>query len=420
MDGESQHTLANGGRLERWQDRPGFTYLAALTENYSHLGVRHRRAVLFLKPHYWLIYDRLVPVEHHGKIHDYRWQGHFQPMTLTVDPASKTVATSAVDGKRLYVIPARPESLGLEEGKGLIADGVHTMEKAVEGPYVRYIVKSDKPASFTVLLCPTTKNAPAPILSSLEVRPGKAGVGAENATGLHVRRANQEDILAIADSPGLRDYGPLTTDGEAAYVRTEQGKLVEVGLVGGQRLVYRGTTLLEVGPQVESANVHYAQDTITADVRGHGKIAVATTTEKALVLNGKVVSPTKHGPAGKGRWEVEMRHPGRLELVAPALSTDATAVYKALVGFRPGPALPPWNPVVVSWKTSVPSDATVKYAPEGSEAWIQNTKPDAITEHRLVLNRLTPGTTYRIHIRSVSEDGRVGEATLTHRCLVQP
>src|SRR5206468_11756789 len=59
VDGVSQHPLANGGRLEGWHDRRGFTYLTAATDNYRSLGVRHRRAVLFLRPHYWLMYDRL-------------------------------------------------------------------------------------------------------------------------------------------------------------------------------------------------------------------------------------------------------------------------------------------------------------------------------------------------------------------------
>jgi hypothetical protein len=135
-----------------------------------------------------------------------------------------------------------------------------------------------------------------------------------------------------------------------------------------------------------------------------------------LIVNGKVLPPEKKGTVTMKTWAVELPNPGSLKLVSPALSTDATAVYKALVGFRPGPALPPWNPVVVSWKTPVPSDATVEYAPEGSDAWIRNIKPDAVTDHRLVVNRLTPGTTYRIRIRSVSEDGRAGEATLSHRC----
>jgi hypothetical protein len=290
------------------------------------------------------------------------------------------------------------------------------MEKSVEGPYIRYIRKSDKPVTFSVLLCPTTKNAPAPALSSLVVRPRKEGVTADNATGLRVRRGGKEDVIAIADGPGLREYGPLTTDGEAAYIRTEQSKVVEIGLVGGQRVLYAGDTLLEVGPQIASANVRYASDSITADFRGHGTVSMAAGSEKLLMLNGKAHPLEKKDGGGTKRRDVEIPNPGPLKLISPLLSTDATTVYKALVGFRPGPALPPWNPVVVSWKTSVPSDATVEYAPLGSEVWIRNMKPDAVTDHRLVLNRLTTGTTYQIRIRSVSEDGRMGEATLTHRC----
>src|SRR5439155_16951823 len=107
-------------------------------------------------------------------------------------------------------------------------------------------------------------------------------------------------------------------------------------------------------------------------------------------------SPKQERSGAMRRWTVELPNPRPLQLESPALSTDATAVYKALVGFRPGPALPPWNPVVVRWKTSVPSDATVEYAPVGSAVWIRSMKPDAVTDHRLVVNRLKAGTTYRI------------------------
>jgi hypothetical protein len=363
-----------------------------------------------------VVYDRLNPFSPPGKFHDYRWQGHFQPMELTADAATKAVASSVVDGKRLYIVPARPERLELEQGKGPIADGVHSAEKTVEGPYIRYIQKSDKPVSFTVFLCPTTKHAPAPVLSSLTTQPGKEGVATDNATGVRIRQGGKDDVVALADGPGLRVYGPLTTDGEAAYVRTEQGKVVEVGLVGGRKLVYAGRALLEVGPEIDSVNVQFTAEKITAEVRGHGKLSVAAGSEKRLVLNGKGLSGGEAGSGLKGRWEVEAPDLGPLVLSAPALSTDPDAVYKALVGFRPGPALPPWNPVVVSWKTSAPADAVIEYAPLKSQDWIRTTKPHPVTDHRLVLNRLTPGTMYQIRIRSETEDGRIGTTELTYQC----
>jgi hypothetical protein len=412
VDESSQHPVANGGRLENWQDRTGFTYLVAVSENYRDLGVRHRRAVLFLRPDRWLVFDRLVPFDQLGKVHDYRWQGHFQPMDLTVDPTTKTVATSAVDGKRLYLVPAQPEVLELERGKGLIADGSHLMENALEGPYVRFIQKSDKGASFTVLIDPTTGNAPAPSVTTLKIRKREEGVPTDTATGIRIRRGGHEDVVAMSDGTGVRIYGPLVTDGEAAYVRTKWGNVTEVGLAGGRSVVFEGQTLLEVDSEIASVSLKYARDKLFVDARGHGRVSVATRSSKALNLNGRDLTPVSRSE--KNRWTVIVPSAGPLELESPTLSTDATAVYKALVGFRPGPALPPWNPVVVSWRTPAPSDATVDYAKDGDSTWMRTTKPDPVTDHRIVLNRLTVGTTYQLRIRSTTEDGRVGTASLTH------
>src|SRR5207244_2062755 len=152
-----------------------------------------------------------------------------------------------------------------------------------------------------------------------------------------------------------------------AYVRTERDRIMQIGLVGGQKVLFDGKPLLEVGPQIASASVQYTGAKVIADVRGHGKILAARGSSKTLVLNGRVLSPDKIGTSVKGLWQVEVPNPGPLEIRSPALSTDATAVYKALVGFRPGPALPPWNPVVVSYSTRVPADATIEYAAVGSK-----------------------------------------------------
>ena len=73
----------------------------------------------------------------------------------------------------------------------------------------------------------------------------------------------------------------------------------------------------------------------------------------------------------------------------------------------------------MSWKTSVPADASVEYAPVGSEDWKRNVKPDAVTDHRLVLTPLIPDTTYQLRLRSVTEDGRIGKTELTYRVPAQ-
>jgi hypothetical protein len=293
---------------------------------------------------------------------------------------------------------------------------VHSAEKAVEGPFVSYNQNSDKPVFFTVLLCPTTNDAPAPVLPSLAIEPGSEGVTIDNATGVQICQEGNQEFVALADAAGLRNYGGLITDGEAAYVRIEAAKVVEAGLVGGQNLVYAGQTLVEAAPEISSISLRYAGNRIHVDVRGRGKFTVAAGSTREIELNGTAQPHGRGGSLVNGRWEFSASNPGSLDLDPPVLTTDPNAVYKAYVGFRPHPtAVPPWNPVLVTWKTSLPSDAIIEYAPLNSEHWLRNMKPDAVYEHRMVLSRLTPGTTYRIRVHSSTHDGRSGTAELTYQ-----
>lgn len=416
VDGVSQEPIHNSGRLENWQDRGGFTYLASTNENYRQLGVRHRRAVLFLRSHYWVVFDRLTPSDSTGKVHEYWWRGHFQPMEITVDASSKTVASSVVDGKRLYVVPAQPDRLTLDQGAGLIADGIHAAEHAVEGFYVSFNQKSDQPVTFTVLLCPTTNNAQAPVVTALPIQAGSDRVSIEDATGVHIRREGSEEYVVLAAGTGLRTYGPLKTDAEAAYVRIVQGQVVEAGLVGGRQLAFAGQTLAEVVPQIGSVHWRHVGETIEMDLRGAGKISLAASSSKALAIN-EISADALEATLAHGTWQATLSDPGPLDLVSPTFSTDPTAIYKAYVGFRPGPtAVPPWNPVLVQWNTALPADSAIEYSPLESENWLRNIKPDTVTSHRLVLTRLTPGTTYRIRISSTTDDGRMGKMELRYLC----
>ena len=89
VDSQTHQGRDNAGRLESWsslsENGPGFTYLAAVSDAYRRLGVTRRRAILFVRPGYWLVYDILTG---DGHPHTYHWLGHFQPTRLTVEPIS--------------------------------------------------------------------------------------------------------------------------------------------------------------------------------------------------------------------------------------------------------------------------------------------------------------------------------------------
>jgi hypothetical protein len=119
--------------------------------------------------------------------------------------------------------------------------------------------------------------------------------------------------------------------------------------------------------------------------------------------------------AARKVWDVEVANPGLLRIDAPALSDDPGDVFRATLG-PPGKSNMIVHPVVVSWKTSQPADASVEYAPVGSSDWKRNMKPAALTDHRLVLSPLTPGTSYRLRLKSMTADGRIARTELTYNC----
>src|SRR5205814_1884088 len=203
-----------------------------------------------------------------------------QPTKLSVNAASKAVATAAQDGKRLFVVPARPDSLSLEEGKGPLVTPHSTgalppfhPHRAI-GPYVALRQKTvTGPASFAVLLYPAADSGDAPVLETL------TSDRKEDAVGFRVRRGTNDDLLILAPAPALRTFGPqkdaCVTDGEMAYVRRASGRLVEVGLAAGRRLELGGKTLIEVGPGVLAGQVRYNGEVAEVSARGHGTIRVA-------------------------------------------------------------------------------------------------------------------------------------------------
>ncbi|MBI4027383.1 MAG: fibronectin type III domain-containing protein [Verrucomicrobia bacterium] len=159
IDHETQDRWDNSGRLETWASLPasgpGFTYLSSLNDAYRGLGGHHQCAILFLRsdPGYWLI-------------------------------------------------PARPDSFTLEEGKGPLAtpSPQKTLSKdypCADGPYVALCQKAvNGPASFSVLLYPADEAGAPPGFEALAVRRDQQPFSTHDATGFRVRRGSGEVAIS--------------------------------------------------------------------------------------------------------------------------------------------------------------------------------------------------------------------------------
>jgi len=443
VDHESQKTMDNGGRMESWENFPGFGYLAAVSRGYEWLGVRHRRAVLFMKPlaaagpkhGYWLIYDRL---DGDGRPHEYRWMGHFQPTELKVDTFTKLVETSAVDGNRLYLKSAEPYGhFGLEQGFGpLQAATANGGNVRTNAPYISLVRSSADPVAFKVFLYPATKEDQAPVIESWPARNGIQPTPTmphqeacsprrtEEAVGFRVTQGTREDFLAIAHVPALRTYGrfgwDLVTDGEVAIIRRDDGESLETGLIRGQRLSLKEQTLIEASPEIAAVHVRYVGDIAEITTRGLGKLTIAKRTATRATLNGKPVTATE----ANGLLRVAAPSVAAFTLTTPVVSTDAKALCQATgvpYGAELGPndwgaySKGPGNAVLVKWESSVPSDSEVEYREAKSKTWKRSVCGEPRTNHTFVISEIEPGKSYEFRVTCRSADGSLATAKTSYR-----
>ena len=169
VDGQSQAYLSNGGRLQTWESVSGFDYAAAVSRAYEQRGVDHRRAVLLVKPRYWVIHDVL---EGDGRTHEYRWHGHFQPTELAVDADAGMIATDERAGARLFTAYLPEDGQTLEQDTGPISTPAGTRE----APYVALVQRSARPVAFTAVLYPAAAGSGPPEVSAVPVTvTGRAG-----------------------------------------------------------------------------------------------------------------------------------------------------------------------------------------------------------------------------------------------------
>lgn len=419
VDDQSHGGRDNGGRLESCaslsENGMGFTFLSAVHDAYRRLGVTHRRAVLFIRQGYWLMYDTLTG---DGKPHTYSWLGHFQPTELTLDPVTKTVSTAPQDGNLLWLVPARPDTFILEQKIG--GPIVTRQGPKMESKYIS-LTKSGvtNPASFTMLLYPSKSDAKPPVIESLNVyKMDKilSPVLDSEAIGVRVIHGENDDLLIMAVSPVLRRYrskpDSIVTDGESAYVRRSEGKVTEAGLVRGKILEYNGKRLIEAGEDITGVYIQYAKDKLKICAKGSGDVSVSAGKVTGVTLNDKIV------PAKLIKGSVRLRVGGmeKLTLSKPVFSTKPADLGKAMGiptrlaeyhGYR--------DMAGMTWQTSLPSEAVIEYRMEGEENWLRMVNPEPATDHSFLLGKdLKDGKTYQVKIVCCSEDGRLGKTEVSY------
>lgn len=232
---DGQGYAAKDGRTEQWISNDGIDYAVGSHRNYP--GLVHRRAVLFVKPEYWIVLDDVVGEGRHTA--DQNW--HFAPEAgLTEDPITKAVRTGYTTGGNLLLVPAAPA--GLESKPTTFHLATKRMAADSQGQVLakgwRYTQSGPGSHSFATVLYPYGgPEAPAVTVRPLAV----ADANPREVTALEVRIRDRTDYLFLSQTGPRKMTAPaarLTVTAQLAVIRTQAGR---IETVRGERLTGEAT-----------------------------------------------------------------------------------------------------------------------------------------------------------------------------------
>lgn len=222
-----------------WHSDPRLDVFAATHDGYlKSKGITHRRAIAFLKPDVFLVFDTCTADMDDRTVqdgHTLSWYFH-SPTDLVVQPGGRVVSAA---GPGVLLAAAWPEQLSVRHGKGLASlgggRGDRGVRKEIDWIALDKPVRRGDDNRFAVLMLPFADKAPEVEFTAAPSPPGTACVT--------LRRGNRTDTLVFGSGKPLTLLdGRLITDGQFAWIREQDG--VRQGrVVGGNTLSWAGQPL---------------------------------------------------------------------------------------------------------------------------------------------------------------------------------
>jgi hypothetical protein len=232
----------------KWASDAKFDYaVGSYDDGYgadNSVKVKHTRRIFFVKPEYWIVVDTLTPTD--AKLHKYESAFHLDMTGAEVDAAAGCVRTTDAQGANLSIVPMVGEGLKLRivSGQkepivqGWMPAGGYTCRPI---PTPVFLKDQAGKARFAYVFYPTPEGAKCPIV---KVEP-LAVTGDDGAVGMAITFGNgRVDYFVQTYQPGTRiSFADFESDGQAIYIRTENGKVTQSMMAGGTELVQHGKRL---------------------------------------------------------------------------------------------------------------------------------------------------------------------------------
>lgn len=282
IDGKN---IAPGNGDSKWVSIPGMDFYDGASPGYRDIpDVKHRRSILFLKPDYWVVADRVTgPGEHQAVQY---W--HFTPGDTAMDASGATRTKNAAGGN-LAVLPLYAQSRNDELTKDVYA---LDWEHVTTAPVAKYERRGQLPLAFCTVLFPYPANNQGRVAAE-DLNPSTPCAPGE-VMGARVTTADWIDYVAFNSTSheAALDPGGITLDGDAGFVKTsaKNGAITKFGLCNGTKLVFGKKVLVASSSPVKGLRVYYSDGVVTVDAQDAcPDVKIPTCGAKRAVVNGKWV-----------------------------------------------------------------------------------------------------------------------------------
>jgi hypothetical protein len=201
----------------------------------NQVRVRHERSVLFVKPQYWLVVDRMVPED--TAEHSYESLFHLDAEEATVAEDLSTTSVTGEGQSRLRILPMLSPGLRAEVVKGVEEEPVQGWSYAMVGrkgaiPTAVYSLSGAGEQTMVYVLEPIAADGESALLS-VEPLASAEGVVAGQIT----LRDGSRHIFALQSESREVSFGSFATDAQAAFVEVPaDGGTGRSFLFGGEEL----------------------------------------------------------------------------------------------------------------------------------------------------------------------------------------
>lgn len=238
-------------------------------------GVEHRRAVVFARPDYYIMFDRATA----DREHSFGINFWMPPPAAKIDQQKAGVRTNDPEGSNLLVQAIARRGVSISQRDGTLAQAGKPRSDI---PVVTFWRKGVNAAEFATLLYPFPRQAEPEAVSAREFT-------VENGLGCIVTSPRRTDIVAYCWKDGKAGLpgGVFSFEGTACLARVQDKSFT---LIGGRLLKLDGVTMASSKVTVPELCVEYGDEVVVVNCpASEPALEIATLGRKAAVVNGKTM-----------------------------------------------------------------------------------------------------------------------------------